>query len=268
MTWPHWRGNLQPMSQNAVAIPAQKSAWSPQAAFVLAAGLGTRMRPLTDQLPKPLVTLAGRTLLDHVLDRIAAAGVPRAVVNVHYRAGQIEAHLAKRQRGPRIEISDERERLLDTGGGALKALALLGDDPFLLCNSDTVWLEHEHENIRDLIGFFDPNQMDAVLLLADREKSLGYSGRGDFNAVFDLMLQRPAKGATVPFVFAGVSIASPRLFREMPAGTPFSLNSVWDRAMGEGRLFGLPMRGTWMHVGDPQALAAAEKLIADEARQP
>ncbi len=247
---------------------ATKPKWSPQSAFVLAAGLGTRMRPLTDQLPKPLVPLAGRTLLDHVLDRIGAAGIPRAVVNVHYRAEQIEAHLANRHRPPQIEISDERELLLDTGGGALKALPMLGDAPFLLCNSDAVWLEPEHENIRDLIRFFDPDTMDAVLLLADREKSLGYSGRGDFNAVFDLMLQRPAKGETVPFVFAGVSIASPRLFRDMPADWPFSLNTVWDRAMGEGRLFGLPMRGTWMHVGDPQALAAAEKLIADEAAQP
>ena len=142
---------------------------------------------------------------------------------------------------------------------------MLGDAPFLICNSDTVWLEHEHDNIRDLLRFFDPDQMDAVLLLADRETSLGYSGRGDFNAVFDLMLQRPAKGATVPFVFAGVSIATPRLFRDMPQVTPFSLNTVWDRAMREGRLFGLPMRGIWMHIGDPQALAAAEKLIAEQA---
>ncbi len=251
------------MTENHTAKPAQKPAWIPQSAFVLAAGLGTRMRPLTDHMPKPLVPLAGRPLLDHVLDRIGAAGVPRAVVNVHYCADQIEAHLANRLGGPRIEISDERELLLDTGGGALNALPMLGDAPFLLCNSDTVWLEHEHENIRDLIRFFDPDQMDAVLLLADRAKSLGYSGRGDFNAVFDLMLQRPAKGETVPFVFAGVSIASPRLFRDMPAATPFSLNTVWDRAMSEGRLYGLPMRGTWMHVGDVQALAAAEKLMAD-----
>ena len=223
------------------------------------------MRPLTDRLPKPLVPLAGRALLDHVLDRLGKAGVRRAVVNVHYRAEQIEAHLAARQatgRPPAIAISDERDLLLETGGGALKALPLLGAAPVLICNSDTVWLEPEHDNIRRLIEFFDPDRMDAVLLLADRETSLGYAGTGDFNAVFDLMLQRPARGETVPFVFAGVSIAAPRLFRDMPAAQPFSLNRIWDRAMSEGRLFGWPLRGTWMHVGDPEALAAAEKLIA------
>ena len=239
--------------------------WTPETAFVLAAGLGTRMRPLTDRLPKPLVPLAGRALLDHVLDRIAEAGVRQAVVNVHYKAEQIEAHLAARavtRPAPRIRIADERDRLLDTGGGALKALPMLGEAPFIICNSDTVWLEQEHNNIRDLVRFFNPDQMDAVLLLAGRETSLGYAGPGDFHAVFDLMLRRPAKGESVPFVFAGVSIAASRLFRDMPAASPFSLNTVWDRAMSEGRLFGLPMRGTWMHVGDPEALAAAEKLIA------
>ena len=236
-------------------------------AFVLAAGLGTRMRPLTGQVPKPLVPLAGRPLLGHVLDRLTAAGVEDAVVNVHYKADQIEAYVAARGgQTPRIRISDERDRLLDTGGGALKALPMLGDAPFLICNSDTVWLEREHNNIRDLVRFFDPDQMDALLLLADRATSLGYTGRGDFQTVFDLRLQRPKPRETVPFVFAGVSIATPRLFRDMPEDAPFSLNKVWDRALGEGRLFGLPMRGTWMHAGDPQALADAEKLMAAEAR--
>ncbi len=239
------------------------------AAFVLAAGLGTRMRPLTDHVPKPLVPLAGRPLLDHVLDRIADARLGDVIVNVHYKAEQIETHLAARaaiRPSPRIRISDERDLLLDTGGGALQALPLLGDAPFLIANSDTVWLENDVANIAALIDFFDPVQMDALLLLADRETSLGYAGRGDFNLVFDCLLQRPATGQTVPFVFAGISIASPRLFRDMPASWPFSLNAVWDRAMSQGRLFGLPLRGTWMHVGDPQALADAERLIARAAR--
>lgn len=238
-------------------------------AFVLAAGFGTRMRPLTDRLPKPLVALAGRPLLDHVLDRIADAGIGDAVVNVHYKAEQIEAHLAARAlRTPasRTRVSDERALLLDTGGGALKALPLLCAGPFLIANSDTVWLERDRSNVAALIDAFDPDRMDALLLLADRATSLGYAGRGDFNLNADGRLARPVKGEeTVPCVFAGVSIATPRLLRDMPAGQPFSLNRVWDRAIQEGRIFGLALQGTWMHVGDPQALADAERLIAHAA---
>ncbi len=230
-------------------------------AFVLAAGLGTRMRPLTDTLPKPLVPLAGRALLDHVLDRIAAAGITEAIVNVHYRAEQIEAHLSHRVQ-PRITISDERGQLLETGGGVRQALPHLGKDPFLLHNSDTVWTEPGPQNLRSLATAFDPSAMDALLLLADRRKSLGYGGRGDFHLSSDGRIVRPAKGETAPFVFAGASIATPHLLRETPEG-PFSLNRVWDRALGEGRLYGLPLVGTWMHVGDPAALAEAEALIAE-----
>lgn len=242
----------------------------PTIAFVLAAGLGTRMRPLTDRLPKPLVPLAGRALLDHVLDRIAAAGIAEAVVNVHYRADQIEAHLAARGNrgaGPRIRISDERALLLDTGGGAVNALPLLGDAPFLIHNSDTVWLEPGQSNLARLVDAFDAARMDALLLLAKRETSLGYSGRGDFTLGADGRLARPQSDATaprtnVPYVFAGASMTAPRLLRDTRA-EPFSLNRVWDRAQAEGRLFGLELEGTWMHVGDPEALAAAERLIAD-----
>lgn len=249
----------------AMDVHAQRSV-GVASAFVLAAGLGTRMRPLTDHVPKPLVPLAGRPLLDHVLDRIADAGIGDVVVNVHYKAEQIEAHLASRaERTPnsRISISDERALLLDTGGGALQALPLLGDAPFLVANSDTVWLERKVSNVRVLIGAFDPERMDALLLLADRATSLGYAGNGDFDLRADGQLARPTKGETVPHVFAGVSIATPRLLREMPPAQPFSLNRVWDRAMAERRLFGLRLQGTWMHVGDPRALADAERLIAD-----
>lgn len=233
----------------------------PQIAFVLAAGLGTRMRPLTDQLPKPLVPLAGRPLLDHVLDRIGEAGIAHAIVNVHYRADQIEAHLAARTT-PRITISDERAVLLETGGGAARILPLVGPEPFLIANSDTVWLEAPGgRNITRLIDAWDADRMDGLLLLADAATSLGYAGRGDFVMNEDGRLQRVAMGATSPFVFAGVSIAHPRLFDGCPDG-PFSLNRVWDRAIAAGRLFGHRLDGLWMHVGDPAALAAAQERIA------
>ncbi len=230
-------------------------------AFVLAAGLGTRMRPLTDTLPKPLVPLAGRALLDHVLDRIEAAGIAEAIVNVHYRADQIEAHLRPRVR-PRIIISDERDRLLETGGGVCRALPLLGTGPFLVHNSDSVWTEPGPQNLGALADAFDAGAMDGLLLLASRGTSLSYEGRGDFRLHRDGRIERPASSGTADYVFAGASIATPRLMRDTPDG-PFSLNRVWDRALAEGRLYGLALVGTWMHVGDPQALAEAEALIAE-----
>lgn len=231
----------------------------PDVAMVLAAGLGQRMRPLTDRLPKPLVPLAGRALIDRVLDRLGGAGIARAVVNVHYKAEMIEAHLAGRS-SPRIVISDERDALLDTGGGVRRALGLLGDRPFLIHNSDSVWIEDGAANIPALMDAFDETRMDTVLLLARRESSLGYSGRGDFDLGEQGQVRRPAKGETVPYVFAGVSIAHPRLMRETPEGA-FSLNRVWDRALAAGRVSAIVMQGTWMHVGDPTALAEAEALI-------
>lgn len=225
------------------------------------------MRPLTDGVPKPLVPLGGRALLDHVLDRIAAAGIGEAVVNVHYKAQLIEAHLAARAAtgaGPHIRISDERALLLDTGGGARKALSLLGEEPFLAHNSDTVWLERGGSNLARLMAAFDAARMDALLLLAERATSLGYRGRGDFNLGPDGRLVRAGAGEQVPYVFAGASMTSPRLLRDTNE-EPFSLNRVWDRALGEGRLFGLVLDGTWMHVGDPEALREAERLMADGA---
>lgn len=235
----------------------------PETAFVLAAGLGTRMRPLTDRLPKPLVPVAGRALIDHVLDRIAHAGVRRAVVNVHYMAEAIEAHLAART-APRIVISDERGQLLETGGGVRKALPLIGAAPFLIHNSDSIWHEHGVQNLTRLFAAFEVTRMDTLLLLADRATSLGYAGRGDFHLAADGRLARPAAGETAPYVFTGVSMAAPRLLRETPEGA-FSLNRVWDRAMAEGRVYGLVLDGIWMHVGDPAAVAAAERCLADAA---
>lgn len=234
----------------------------PTTAMVLAAGLGTRMRPLTDRIPKPMVTLDGRPLIDHVLDRLQAAGVRRAVVNVHYLADQIEAHLATR-RAPEIVISDERGILLDTGGGVVRALPLLGDAPFLIHNSDSVWIEGVGSNIGRLIEAWDDARMDALMLVAPAARSLGYDGDGDFDMSPDGRLQRRAKGQTAPFVFAGVSIAHPRLFADAARGA-FSLNQPWDRAIKAGRLFGVRLEGLWMHVGTFEALADAERIVASE----
>lgn len=225
------------------------------------------MRPLTDRVPKPLVPLGGRVLLDHALDRIAAAGIGEAIVNVHYKAELIEAHLAARAAtgaGPHVRTSDERVQLLDTGGGVRKALAQFGDAPFLVHNSDTIWLERGNSNLARLIAAFDASRMDALLLLADRTTSHGYSGRGDFNLGRDGRLVRAGATEQVPYVFAGASMTSPRLLRDT-IEEPFSLNRVWDRALAEDRLFGLVLDGTWMHVGDPEALREAERLMADGA---
>jgi N-acetyl-alpha-D-muramate 1-phosphate uridylyltransferase len=225
---------------------------------VLGAGLGLRMRPLTETIPKPMVRLAGRPLIDHVLDRIAQAGIKTAVVNVHYRPEVLIAHLAARH-APRIVISDERDALLDTGGGIVKALPVLGAGPFLVHNSDSVWLEAS-ANLDRLIGAWDGEAMDSLLLLAPSKGSIGYSGGGDFALLPDGRVRRRRKDEDVPYVFTGVSIAQPRLLEGAPQG-PFSLNRLWDRAIGQGRLFGIAFEGTWMHVGDPVALAAAESAM-------
>jgi MurNAc alpha-1-phosphate uridylyltransferase len=227
--------------------------------MVLAAGLGTRMRPLTDRMPKPLVRVAGAPLLDHVLDRLADAGVETAVVNVHHFAEQIEAHLKGRKR-PRIVISDERAQLLDTGGGVVKALDTLGSAPFFHVNSDTIWIEGVRPNLVRLAESFDPARMDVLLLLAPTAGSIGYDGRGDFAMGPDGRLSRRPERGVVPFVYAGVAILSPGLFADAPQG-PFSLNRLFDRAMEAGRLQGLRLDGTWMHVGTPQAIQAAEAAI-------
>lgn len=231
-------------------------------AMVLAAGMGTRMRPLTDIIPKPLVRLRGRSLIDHVLDRIQAAGIPRAVVNAHHHADKLIAHLEDRKR-PAITISDERDALLDTGGGVVRALPLLGSGPFLIHNSDSVWIEGVGSNIARLVNAWDDSRMDSLMLLAIGATSLGYEGNGDFTMDADGLLQRRSENRQAPFVFTGVSIAHPRMFEGAPAGR-FSLNTLWDRAIERGRLYGLRLDGLWMHVGTPEALAEAEKWIETE----
>jgi MurNAc alpha-1-phosphate uridylyltransferase len=228
--------------------------------MVLAAGRGTRMRPLTDNVPKPLVPLRGKPLIDHVLDRIRDAGIARAIVNVHYLADQIEAHLVGRI-SPRITISDERHLLLDTGGGVAYARSRLGPGPWLVHNSDSVWMETGPSALGSLCDAWDMSRMDCLLLLANAHTSLGYSGRGDFDLAPDGRLRRPAPGEQVPYVFAGASILAPSLLDGAPDGA-FSLNQPWNTAIATGRAFGIVLEGVWMHVGDPAALAAAEELIS------
>ena len=227
--------------------------------MVLAAGLGTRMRPLTDRIPKPLVPVSGKPLIDHVLDRLADAGVARAVVNVHYMADQIEQHLAYRTR-PQIVISDERGLLLGTGGGVARALPQLGHAPFFHINSDTIWIDGVQPNLARLAETFEPDTMDALLLLAPTAGSIGYAGRGDFAMAPDGRLNKRAEQEVAPFVYAGAAILSPALFNGAPTGD-FSLTALFDRAAEAGRLHGLRLEGLWMHVGTPEAVAAAEKAI-------
>jgi MurNAc alpha-1-phosphate uridylyltransferase len=232
-------------------------------AMVLAAGQGERMRPLTLTTPKPLIPLAGRPLIDHVFDRLAQAGVETAVVNVHYLADQLEAHVKNRGgKRPRILISDERGVLLDTGGGVTKALSLLGAGPFFIHNADSVWSESAPALPR-MLRAWDPDKMDCLLLLAPAAMSVGYGARGDFAMAPDGRLTRRGARQKVSFAFAGVSLCDARLFEGAPASA-FSLNLLWDRALAKGRLYGMRLNGRWMHVGTPAALAEAETLFERE----
>jgi len=235
----------------------------PRCAMVLAAGLGTRMRPLTDTLPKPLVKVAGKPLIDHVLDRLANVGVEKAVVNVHHFADQLIEHLSRRAR-PRIAISDERGLLLGTGGGVKKALSELGDRPFFHINSDTIWVDSTKPNLARLADAFDPETMDTLLLLAPTKGSVGYTGRGDFAMAPDGRLTRRGDRDTVPFVYAGAAILRPTLFIDAPEGE-FPLTDMFERAAKKGRLFGLRLDGFWMHVGTPPAVQEAENAISGRA---
>lgn len=223
--------------------------------------MGSRMRHLTADRPKPLVAVAGTTLLDRVLDRLATAGITRAVVNVHYLASQIEDALSHRTE-PAITISDERSALLDTGGGVLKALPELGPQPFIVHNADTIWQEAEGGHaLTSLIAAWRDADMDTLLLLARRDDALGYDGAGDFHCDADGRIRRRQSSETAAYTFAGVSIAHPRLFADAPAGA-FSLNVLWDRAIANGRAFGTPLAGRWMHVGTPEAVADADRALS------
>ena len=239
----------------------RKMSVTPHKAMVLAAGLGVRMRPLTDHMPKPLVSVAGQPLLDHVLYKLARAGVSEAVVNVHYLGDQIIDHVRTRSR-PRIIISDERDEVLGTGGAVVKALPLLGDAPFFHVNADTLWIDGVRSNLARLAEAFDPDSMDILLLMAPTTSSIGYGGRGDYSMLPDGALRKRREHQVVPFVYAGVAIMSPAIFAGAPAGE-FSLTRLFDRANEQERLFGLRLDGVWMHVGTPDAVQAAEEAFLE-----
>jgi MurNAc alpha-1-phosphate uridylyltransferase len=240
-----------------------RSIAAPRRAMVLAAGLGTRMRPFNGRVPKPLVQVGGKPLVDYVLDRLADAGVERAVVNVHHLADQLEQHLAQRQR-PEIVISDEREELLGTAGGVVKALPDLGIAPFFHVNSDTIWIDGVTPNLRRLAAAFDPARMDALLLLATSISSIGYTGRGDFAMGPDGRLMRRGEREVVPFIYSGAAILTSAFFEGVAPG-PSSMSPLFDRAIENERLYGLRLEGLWMHVGTPDAVKSAEEAILASA---
>lgn len=229
-------------------------------AMVMAAGLGTRMRPLTDTRPKPLVEVAGRALIDHVLDRLRAAGVRRVVVNVHYLADQLQAHLRQVREGLEIAISDERDRLLETGGGLVHARPLLGEAPFLVVNADNLWLDGTQDTLRRLAGQWRDEAMDALLLLVPHARAHNHRGPGDFSVEPTARLVRRPAGDVAPFIYSGIQIASPRLLdRWQPV--PFSTNLMWDRAIAAGRAYGAVHDGEWFDVGTPEAVGATEARL-------
>ncbi|HEY7799187.1 MAG TPA: nucleotidyltransferase family protein [Hyphomonadaceae bacterium] len=228
-------------------------------AMLLAAGLGTRMKPLTDTKPKPLIEVGGRTLVDRVLDKLVTQGVTRAVVNVHHFADQMTAHLAKRK-DIEIVISDERALLLETGGGVIKALPLLGDDPFFVVNTDVTWATAGDTTFRRMADAYNPETMDALLLLADMGATLGFRGAGDFYLAHDGQLIRRGDKPTAPYVFAGTHITHGDLLRSYKP-EPFSANVYWNAMGRAGRLYGTVMTPFWMHVGDPAGRDEAEARL-------
>jgi MurNAc alpha-1-phosphate uridylyltransferase len=232
---------------------------TPKTAMVLAAGLGKRMRPITDAMPKPLVMIAGKALIDWGLDSLQRAGVERAIANVHYLPDQLIEHLSTRQR-PAITISDERDALLDSGGGIVRALPLLGDEPFYILNADTFWIDRAGDNLRRLALAWDDDAMDILLMLATLDQATGHSGGTDFLQSPQGRLMR-SKGAPDGLIYAGAAIVHPRIFADAPAG-PHSLNVQFDKALAAGRLFGLPLDGDWITVGTPDAIAPAETAVA------
>jgi MurNAc alpha-1-phosphate uridylyltransferase len=254
------RAGVTRYSRPLALRPAPEAA-APEVAMVMAAGLGKRMRPLTATRPKPLVEVAGKPLIDHCLDRLRAAGVKKAVVNVHYLANALEAHLKNRVKDIEIVISDERKQLLETGGGLVKALPLIDADPFLAVNSDNLWIDGPVDSLRLLASGWDDRRMDALLLLVPLANAHCHKGQGDFHMSGTGKLRRRRPGSVAPFVFTGIQMVSKRLFEgEHPEG-PFSTNILWDRAIAKGRLFGAVHQGLWFDIGAPPNIRKAEEIL-------
>ena len=247
-------------ARRALRLRAEVPAEVPGTAMIMAAGLGKRMRPLTATRPKPLIEVAGQSLLDHVLDHLRAAGVTKAVVNVHYLADAVEAHLASRDHGLEIMISDERELLMETGGGLVKAAPLIDSDPFLAINSDNLWIDGPADTLKLLASQWDDQKMDALLLLVPLARAENHRGMGDFHMDRRGRLRRRERSHVAPFVFTGIQMLSKRLLRDAPEG-PFSTNVLWSRAIEEGRCFGAVHQGLWFDVGTPRSIEMTEAAL-------
>ncbi|HTI31416.1 MAG TPA: nucleotidyltransferase family protein [Sphingomonas sp.] len=250
------------MNRKPLNLRVERRGAVPDVAMVMAAGLGKRMRPLTATRPKPLVEVAGKALIDHSLDRLRAAGVRKVVVNVHYLADALEAHLKRHARDLDVTVSDERKQLLETGGGMVKARAHLGDAPFLTINSDNLWVDGPIDAINLLAERWDDTRMDALLLLVPQARAHGHGGRGDFHMDAVGRLKRRKTGRVAPFVYTGVQLVSPRLLEDAPDGA-FSTNVLWDQAIAKGRLYGVVHQGLWFDVGTPAAIPLTEAILAD-----
>ena len=247
-------------SKQALRLRAEVPGDVPGTAMIMAAGLGKRMRPLTASRPKPLIKVAGQSLLDHVLERLRAAGVKKVVVNVHYLADAVEAHLSTRPHGLDIAISDERSMLLETGGGLVKAAPLIDADPFLAINSDNLWIDGPADTLKLLSSQWDDARMDALLLLVPLARAENHRGQGDFHMDRTGRLRRRERSHVAPFVFTGIQLLSKRLLRDAPKG-PFSTNILWNRAIEEGRCFGAVHQGLWFDVGTPKSIGMTEAAL-------
>ena len=250
-------------ARRSLRLRPEIAATVPDTAMVMAAGLGKRMRPLTDARPKPLVELNGKPLIDHVLDRLRTAGVSKLVVNVHYLADQLEAHLATKADDFAITISDERALLLETGGGLVKAAPMIDCDPFLVVNSDNFWIDGPADGLKLLASGWDDAKMDALLLLVPQARAGNHRGQGDFHMDRFGRLSRRARSRVAPYVFTGIQIISKRLLADAPTGA-FSTNILWDRAIEAGRCFGLVHQGLWFDVGNPRSITDTEAALINE----
>lgn len=245
-----------------MSLRPQPTAQVPTTAMVMAAGKGTRMRPLTATRPKPLVEVAGQTLLDHVLDHLRDAGVGRVVINVHYLADAIEAHMKRKAADLEVHVSDERGLLLETGGGLMKAKPLLGDAPFLCVNTDNIWLDGPVNSIRLMAAHWDAEKMDALMLLVPLARATCHAGQGDFHMDPLGRLSRRKHGRVAPYVWTGIQILHPRLLVD-PPGDSFSTNVFWDRAIAARRFYGVVHSGQWFDVGTPAAIPITEAALAE-----